>query len=270
MIVLKTQEHLRQMRSAGRLVAEAHCAARDLLHPGVTTGEIDRRIEAHFRKMGAVPVFRGMPGRIPFPAACCISIDDEVVHGIPGDRVLREGELVTIDTGCRWNGWCSDAAWTYPIGQVSLEKKRLLETGASLLPLAVTCLNRHETWLSAAKQIAESVHRTGYALVSGLTGHGIGRELHEDPQVPICPDGGCQCVDFAITEGLAFTLEPILTSGKGNVTRLSNGWTVVTNDGKPCVHFEYTVAITENGAEVLTPGLETGFTDASGDHVSKN
>ena len=172
------------MRDAGRVVARAIEQAARLIQPGVRTRELDAAIEATFAEAGADPLFKGVPGVVPFPAVSCISVNEEVVHGIPGDRILEAGDLVSIDTGCRLAGWCADSAWTYPVGAVDDRNRRLLETGQRVLELAIAECGRKQRWSEVAAQMAETIRQAGFSNVEDFVGHGIGREMHEDPQVP--------------------------------------------------------------------------------------
>jgi len=269
MITLKRPDEIRQMRQTGELVVQAHRLVRNLLRPGTMTADIDGIIYEFFRQHEAVPVFHEVRHHTPFPAACCVSIDEQVVHAIPSERCLQKGQLVTIDTGCRWNGWCSDAAWTYSVGEMAPHhrKRELLNAGQTAIGILFEGLSQATTWSSVVRRMQSYVSRSGFTLVSAVMGHGIGRELHEDPQVPTAGAtemigmsemsgcGRCRNRDFRLEPGLVLTLEPVLTTGTGHTKTLSDGWTVVTCDGAPAVHFEITVAITEDGAVVLTDGL---------------
>ncbi len=253
MIVLKSGREIALMREAGRLVAQALAEASSLVHPGVTTREIDAAIEALFQKAGAEPLFKGVPGKVPFPAVSCISVNEEVVHGIPGDRVLQPGDLVSIDTGCRLSGWCADSAWTYPVGAVDEASQRLLDVGRTVLELAIAECGRRQRWSEVANLMAKTVRQAGFSVVEDFVGHGIGREMHEDPQVPNYLSQSLAKADFKLEPGLVLAIEPMLNAG-GKATRISkqDHWTVATRDGKPSVHFEHTVAFTPKGPMVLT------------------
>lgn len=253
MIVLKSRREIALMREAGRLVARALDEAARMVQPGVTTREIDASIEALFAKAGAEPLFKGVPGRVPFPAVSCISVNEEVVHGIPGDRVLQPGDLVSIDTGCRLAGWCADSAWTYPVGDVDEVARRLMQIGQSVLELAIAECGRQKRWSEVAAVMAKTVREAGFSVVEDFVGHGIGREMHEDPQVPNYVSRSLTKADFKLEPGLVLAIEPMVNAG-GKAARISNQdhWTVATVDGKPSVHFEHTVALTNDGPVVLT------------------
>ncbi len=243
------------MREAGKVVAEAHHVAKSFLRPGVATREIDRAIENVFQRAGATSLFKNFPGRVPFPAATCISVNEQVVHGIPGERLLREGDIVSIDTGCRLNGWCGDAAWTYPVGEVDSLKQNLLALGESVLKTAIAEFGSRHRWSEVAREMEAQVTRAGFTLVDEFVGHGIGREMHEDPQVPNVTWSRRAWNDFELVPGLVLAIEPMVNAGKKDVLLQADHWTVITRDRLPSVHFEHTVALTTHGPEVLTAGV---------------
>jgi methionyl aminopeptidase len=241
------------MREAGQVVARAIDRAAQLIRPGVATRELDAAIEDVIREAGAQALFKGVPGKVPFPAASCISVNDEVVHGIPGDRVLKTGDLVSIDTACRLAGWCADSAWTFPVGSVDETRRRLLSVGQSVLELAIAEVGRCSRWSQVAARMSDAVHKAGFSVVEDLVGHGIGREMHEDPQVPNYVSESLRLADFSLEPGLVLAIEPMINAGS-NRTRTSkkDHWTVRTEDGQPGVHFEHSVALTTEGPLVLT------------------
>ncbi len=257
-ITFKSSREIDQMREAGQLVAEAHQIVSGMISPGVTTSEIDVAVERFFEEQGATPLFKGVPGVVPFPAVTCISIDDEVVHGIPGDRELKEGEIVSVDTGCRLNGWCGDGAWTYAVGQVDELRSEILAVGALTLEIAIREMGRRERWSQVAQAMEEYVKSAGFRVVEELVGHGIGREMHEDPQVPNYVSRDLRKHDFALEPGLVIAVEPMVNAGTRSVRLLDDHWTVVTRDGRPSVHFEHTIAMTDDGPELLTKGIGAG------------
>jgi len=254
------------MRKAGLLVWRAHQLAGSILRPGVTTGEIDAAVEEFFRQHGAEPLFKGVPGRVPFPAVTCISINEEVVHGIPGPRKLVEGDIVSIDTGCKLQGWCGDAAVTYPVGKVNGEVQRLLDVTRGVLDLAIELMAKRSLWSQVAAEMEAYVKDNGFAVVEAFVGHGIGREMHEDPQVPNFVSSQLRrSGDFRLAPGLVIAVEPMVNMGTKRVRLRSDHWTQVTADGQPSAHFEHTVAMTESGPRVLTAGPDetTGDLDRS-------
>jgi methionyl aminopeptidase len=183
----------------------------------------------------------------------CISVNEEVVHGIPGPRQLAEGDVVSLDTGCRLLGWCGDAALTVPVGKVSADAQRLLETGAGVLELAVALTAKKERWSQVAAEMQRFVAQQGCGMVDALVGHGIGRRMHEPPEVPNVDTPEWREKDFLLEPGLVLAIEPMVALGSGDVMCLEDGWTVVTQDGRWAAHFERTVAIGRDGPVVLTP-----------------
>lgn len=256
-IELKSNREIGLMRKAGLAVWQAHQIAHKMVAPGVTTAEIDREFEKHFDRLGARPLFKNYPnsarGKRPFPAVTCMSVNEAVVHGIPTDKPLVEGDIVSIDTGCMLNGWCGDAAVTYPVGQVSEEIQHLLDVTKHVLELAIDQLKYKRRWSQIASQMAEYVADHGFSTVECFVGHGIGREMHEDPQVPNFAGRSLRgSGDFAIQPGLVLAIEPMVNMGTKRVKLLRDQWTQVTADGRPSAHFEHTVAITEDGPRILT------------------
>ncbi len=245
------------MRKAGLLVWQAHQVAASLLRPGVTTGEIDAAVEAFFQENQAIPLFKGVPGRVPFPAVTCISLNEEVVHGIPGDRVINEGDIVSIDTGCKVNGWCGDSAVTHAVGPVAPEVQQLLDVTRGTLDLAIEQMGKKTYWSEVAAEMEKYVKDHGFSVVEAFVGHGIGREMHEDPQVPnFVSDQLRRNGDFRLLPGLVIAVEPMVNMGTKRVHTKADHWTQVTADGRPSAHFEHTIAMTETGPYVLTAGPE--------------
>jgi len=251
MLVLRSPREIEKMRRAGLVVWEAHQAAAQRICVGASTRQIDQAVDEVFARHGAQPLFKGYPGEVPFPAATCISVNEEVVHGIPGDRVLQEGDIVSIDTGCRLDGWCGDAAVTHAVGQVDTAARRLLETTERALMLAVERLSTCERWSEVAREIQRHVEEAGCSVIEQFVGHGIGREMHEDPQVPNFYTPASEN-DFALKPGLVLAIEPMVTLGAKDVRCLSDKWTQVTIDGSLAAHFEHTVALTREGVRLLT------------------
>ncbi len=244
------------MRKAGLLVWEVHQRVAKMLRPGVTTAEIDAVVDGFFAEHKAKPLFKGFPGTVPFPAATCISINEEVVHGIPGKRQVAEGDIVSIDTGCKLNGWCGDAAVTYPVGRIAPEVRRLLDVARNVLHLAIAVLPRCARWSQVAAEMVAYVKKHRFSVVEAFVGHGIGREMHEDPQVPNFVSSQMRRGhgDFRLAPGLVIAIEPMVNMGTKRVRTRADHWTQVTADGRPSAHFEHTVAITENGPWLLTAG----------------
>lgn len=253
MIVLKSAREIEKMRAAGLLVSEAHALISRMIRPGIKTAEIDLAVEKLFEERGAIPLFKGVPGPVPFPSVCCISVNEEIVHGIPGKRKLVSGDIVSVDTGCKLNGWCGDSAWTYPVGEVSEEKRKLLDVGEKVLDLAIELMGRCRWWSEVATQMDEYVRANGFSSVEDFVGHGIGREMHEDPQVPHYCDKETLDSDFELKPGLVVAVEPMVNAGTKRLALANDHWTVYTRDRKPSVHFEHTVALTAEGPVILTP-----------------
>ncbi len=249
---LKTARELTLMREAGKLVARAHKICRDMAKPGVKTIDIDRAVEAFFLKHQAVPLFKGYPGKVPFPTVTCMSINEQVVHGIPGERVLKDGDLLKIDTACRLNGWCADRAVTLPIGAVRPERLRLLKVGTEVLQMAIDELPRRKWWSEVASRMQKHAEQAGFAVVTNYVGHGIGRVMHENPQVPNYVSRDTRKHDFRLEPGLVLAIEPMVNMGTAEVVTMRDHWTVVTRDGLASVHVEHTLAITPNGIVNIT------------------
>jgi methionyl aminopeptidase len=241
------------MRRAGLVVWAAHQAAKALVRPGVTTFEIDAAIDEYFARHSAVPLFKGVPGKVPFPASTCISVNEEVVHGIPSRRRLKEGDIVSLDTGCKVNGWCGDSAYTHPVGKVASEVQRLLHVTSSVLDLAIELMGVKSRWSDVAREMAAYVRDHGFSVVENFVGHGIGREMHEEPQVPNFVSPSLKRNhDFRLEPGLVIAVEPMVNMGTKKTKQLSDHWTQVTSDSKFSAHFEHTVAMTSDGPWVLT------------------
>jgi len=239
------------MRRAGRIVAEVLDVMRERVAPGVTTAELNKRAEAVIRKHNATPSFKGYPpGSVhPFPAIICASVNDELVHGIPGPRVLQEGDIISIDVGAILDGYHGDAAITLPVGEVDPETLRLLEVteGALSAGIAAAGLGKRTGDISAA--IQAYVESRGFSVVREYTGHGIGRQMHEEPQVP---NYGPPGKGPRLRKGMTVALEPMVLAGDSCVRVLDDHWTVVSCDGKMTAHFEHTIAITDGKAEILS------------------
>lgn len=257
MITFKGPEDLAQMRKAGRLVADVLRSLRDLIRPGVDTLTLDRLAEDMIVRGGGVPAFKGykVPGvKRPFPGTICASINEEVVHGIPSrERVLVEGDILSVDVGVCLGGWYGDAACTYPVGQVSQERRRLLEVTLGGLRAAVSTVRDGATLGDVGSAVESVVKGAGMGLVREYAGHGIGRRLHESPQVP---NYGRPGAGITLKSGMTICVEPMVMTGGEAVRCLSDGWTVVTADGSDAAHFEHTLLVTSEGCEVLTPWEE--------------
>lgn len=255
---LKSPRELALMREAGKVVASALRLARNMVQPGVKTGDIDRVIEEHFAQHNAESLFKGYPGsKTPFPAVTCISVNEQVVHGIPGPRVLKEGEIVKIDTACKLNGWCADSAMTLPVGEVRPEVRRLIRVAWETLWIAAEELGKRRWWSEVALRMQQHVQKAGFSVVTHYVGHGIGRIMHEAPQVPNYVNHDIRKHDFRLEPGLVLAIEPMVNLGRADVDVNRDHWTVVTRDGLPSAHVEHTFAITAEGVKNLTADEES-------------
>ncbi|MDR1805857.1 MAG: type I methionyl aminopeptidase [Clostridium sp.] len=247
MIVLKTSKELALMKEACRISAKALRLAGEAVEPGVTTGELDKLVRKVIAKEGATPVFLGYNG---FPAAACISINNEVIHGIPSTRrVIRQGDLVKIDLGARLNGFVGDNAATFAAGDISPEAKRLSETTRDALYMGIRAAVAGGRIGDIGAAVQKYCEERGYSVVRQYTGHGVGAQLHEDPSVP---NFGTPGRGTRLLPGMTLAIEPMVNLGKEAVSVQPDKWTVVTRDGKLSAHFEHTVAITANGPVILT------------------
>jgi methionyl aminopeptidase len=247
MIIYRSPQEIAKIRRSAQLVAETVQHVAQMIEPGITTAELDRAAEAYIRKAGGLPAFKGYRG---FPATLCTSINAEVVHGIPSrKRRLQEGDIIGIDGGAIVEGYYGDHAITFPVGVISEEQQRLLDTARQALEVAVcqAKVGNHLSDISHAIQVY--AEERGYSVVKAFVGHGIGTALHEEPQVPnFGPPGRGP----RLREGMVLALEPMVNIGTSDVCILSDNWTVVTADGKLSAHFEHTVAVTEQGGMVLS------------------
>lgn len=254
---LKSPREIALMREAGKLVAQALRIVREMAKPGVRTIEVDRAVENYFLSHNAIPLFKGYPGqKVPFPASTCLSLNEQVVHGIPGQRVLRDGDLFKIDTACKLNGWCADAAATLIIGNVRPEWRRLVHVAEEVLQIAIDEIGRRKWWSEVAAKMQHHAEASGFTVVENYVGHGIGRIMHENPQVPNYVNREVRKHDFKLEEGLVLAIEPMVNMGRSDVDVLRDHWTVVTRDGMPSVHVEHTVAITGGKVVVITADEE--------------
>ncbi len=251
--ILRTPREIAKMRAAGLVVWEAHQAVARLMRPGVTTAELNQAVRQTFAKHGAEPLFLNYGGPPPFPAETCISINEELVHGIPGPRRVRQGDLVKIDTGCRLGGWCGDAAYTHAVGKVSEQAQRLCEATLGALHLAIKLMHSMTKWSQIAREMEAFVNDFGFHVVDSMVGHGIGKNLHEPPQVPNLFDPAWAArEDFDLRPGVVIAVEPMVNIGTHRLRELSDKWTQVSADRSLTAHFEHTIAITADGPRCLT------------------
>lgn len=251
-VVLKSASEVERLRTSNRMVAQIHRTLRKEIQPGVATGELDRLVEEEIRRMGAEAAFKGYKGRgrVPFPSCICASVNEEVVHGIPSfKRKLRAGDEISIDIGLRFDEFYGDMAVTYVVPPVKENARRLVEATQNALICGIRSARAGATIGDIGYAIQSYAEAHGYGVVRDFVGHGIGRSLHEEPQVPNFRDQG---MDLRLEPGMVLAIEPMLNEGTAEVDVLSDGWTVVTRDRRLSAHFEHVVAIGEDGCEVLT------------------
>jgi methionyl aminopeptidase len=251
MVVRKSRGEIARMRQAGLIVAETLRDLRRMVEPGITTKELDEYAESRIRKSGAYPTFKGYRG---FPSSICASVNDEVVHGIPSNRKLRDGDIIKIDCGATLNNYVGDAAITIPVGLISTEVNRLLQITRESLFRALEKMMPGNRLYDISYAVQEFVEENGFSVVREFCGHGIGQKMHEDPQVP---NYGRPGTGPTLKPGWVLAIEPMVNLGRHDVKMESDGWTVKTQDGLPSSHFEHTIAVTEDGPMVMT-ALEDG------------
>jgi methionyl aminopeptidase len=255
-IKLKSPREISLMREAGRVVARALDRVRQMAVPGVTTADMEEAVASIFREHDAKPLFLGYPssvkGKAPFPAVICASVNHQVVHGIPNRRSLKSGDIVSIDTGCKVGGWCGDSAVTLAIGEATPEIQKLLDVTLESLNLAIRAMGRCKLWSEVAGLMERYVKSQGLYVVEKFVGHGIGQDMHEDPQVPNFVNKALLKHDIRLEPGVVLAIEPMVALGTKEVRTLDDGWTVETKDRLPSAHFEHTVAMTPEGPRVLT------------------
>jgi methionyl aminopeptidase len=248
-IIIKSDEEIATMRQAGRMVATVLEILSEQVKPGMKTKELDIAAERELKRLGGKPSFKGYRG---FPASLCVSVNDEIVHGIPGERVLNEGDIVSLDFGAIYHGFQGDAAVTVPVGKVSPAAKRLIEATRGSLEAGMAAAHPGATLGDVSAAIQNHAESRGYSVVREYTGHGIGREMHEDPQIPNFGSPGTGPV---LKKGMTLALEPMLSTGDWHTRVAGDHWTVLTADGSLSAHFEHTIAINDAEPEVLTRGL---------------
>ncbi|MFH1418257.1 MAG: type I methionyl aminopeptidase [Planctomycetota bacterium] len=258
MVVLKSPREIELMRAAGSVVWRVLERMRELVRPGIRTAELSEAADELIAAAGCEALFRGVctpATKFPFPSAICASVNEEVVHGIPGDRALAEGDIISVDCGVRLKGYCGDAATTIPVGSVGREVQRLLDVTRSSLDLAIAEIRPGRMWSEVAGLMQEHVESAGFSVVRDFVGHGIGREMHEEPKVPNYAARSNAHQDFRLEPGLVLAVEPMVNAGRHHVRPGdASGWPQVTRDGRWSAHFEHTLAVTESGVDVLTDG----------------
>ena len=251
MITIKSAEEIGKMRKAGALLHEVLDQLRNMIEPGVTTAHLDREAERLIRGAGAIPSFKGYEG---FPASICASVNDEVVHGFPNDKPLKEGSIVSIDCGVILDGWQSDSAFTAPVGKIDEEMARLIRVTEECFWLGAAQAREGNRLGDISHAVQEHAEKNGYGVIRDLCGHGIGREMHEDPNVPNFGPAGR---GVRLKPGMVIAIEPMIAKGRWPIYVDDNGWTVITRDHSWCSHYEHTVAVTTGEPEILSfPGAD--------------
>ncbi|MBS1258445.1 MAG: Methionine aminopeptidase 1 [Candidatus Scalindua arabica] len=249
MIVCKSEREIEIMREAGGIVAEALSITKEIAKEGVTTEELNTRLENYVLQKGGIPVFKGYRG---YPKSICTSINEEIVHGIPDQRKLRDGDILSVDIGVEYRKYVADAAITIPIGEISEEVENLLKVCEEALNKAIEAACANNKLSEVSRSIQNHVESQGFSVIRDYTGHGIGRQMHEDPQIPNFVSKELLRADEILLQGMALAIEPMICAGEYDTEVLGNRWTVVTKDRKLSAHFEHTIVVTENGAEILT------------------
>lgn len=256
-VILKSKEQIEKMRAAGRVVHKVLQRCREICQPGITTREIDEEAYRVFTAAGARGLFKNYPtyrSGEGFPSNLCISVNEVVVHGIADERVIGEGDVVGIDCGVELDGWCGDSAVTVMVGEVEPQTRRLCEVTQHVLDMAIENIRPGRKWSQIARLMQNYAEQAGMSVVKDFVGHGIGQTMHEDPKVPNFDSPELRRYDIDLREGVVLAVEPMCTQGPSDVVTLSDGWTVQTADGLPSAHYEHTVAVTADGADVLTDG----------------
>ncbi|MCT4605188.1 MAG: type I methionyl aminopeptidase [Marinisporobacter sp.] len=246
MIILKSNTEIEYMREAGKIVAYAHEAVRDAIKPGITTKELDEVAEKEIRKHGSIPAFKGL---YEFPASICASINEEVVHGIPGLKVLKDGDIISVDIGALYKGYNGDAAKTHPVGNVTDQVQKLIDVTKQSFYEGLKFAREGYRLSDISHAIQNYVENNGFSVVRDFVGHGIGQEMHEDPQIP---NFGPPGKGPRLKAGMALAIEPMVNMGTFKVKVLKDDWTVVTLDQKPSAHYEHTIVITKEDPIILT------------------
>jgi methionyl aminopeptidase len=251
----KNAEAIEKMRASGRVVGEILERLQQVGQPGVTTADLEAEAVRLMKERGARSIFLGQPhprgGRL-YPGSICVSVNEELVHGIPGPRRIAEGDIVSVDVGVEKDGWCGDAARTFGVGRVSKRAEELMAVTSAALDLVGREARAGVLWSAVAGQIENLIREAGFSVVTEYVGHGIGRKMWEDPRVPNYVGRDMARDDFLLVEGLTLAVEPMVNMGRADVRETDDGWTVVTSDGKPAAHFEDTFVIRRDGAEPLT------------------
>jgi methionyl aminopeptidase len=257
-IVLKTRREIELMRTAGKLAYEILQKMAALVRPGVSTADLGHLADEELYKANAVGLSKNYPTYKPgegFPASTCISVNEEVVHGIPSpNRRLKDGDIVTLDITPKLNGYCADTAVTVPVGQVRPQVQKLLDVTRETLDIALQHIKPGKKWSEVARLMQYNVEKNGFSVIREFVGHGVGHSIHEDPKVPNFVTPEQLRTDFKLRPGMTLAVEPMVVAGRRDVQLLDDGWTVITEDHQPAAHFEHTIAVTEDGVDILTDG----------------
>ena len=255
-ITLRSRREIELIRKAGAVVADVLSKLQEIAAPGVTTGRLDAVAARITADAGAKALFKGVYSplsRLPFPGVICASVNQQVVHGIPSEKVgLNNGDILSIDFGAKLDGYCGDATVTIGIGEISDDKRKLIDVTMHVLDIAIAESAPAVKWSHIAARMQDYAESAGFSVVRDFVGHGIGTRMHEEPRVPNFVSDDLLSDDIVLAEGMILAVEPMINAGTSNVRTLKNGWTVVTEDGRCSAHFEHTIAIVENGCEVLT------------------
>jgi len=254
-VAIRTDREIAILRASGKIVGRILKRLTAEAVVGVTTGELAEISDAFIAEAGAVALFKGVKNpaaKFDFPASICTSINEQVVHGIPDDRKLIDGDIISIDCGVKLKGYCGDAATTIMVGRVNVEVQRLVKVTRELLDIAIAQVRPGRYWSEIADLMQKHAEGAGFGIVRDYVGHGIGKKMHEDPKLPNFVSDELLHNDLLVRKGMMLAVEPMVTMGTYKVNVLADGWTVVTADGKPAAHFEHTLAVTDNGVEVMT------------------
>ncbi len=253
-VAIRSKKEIECVRKAGAIVGRVLKRLSTEAVPGVTTAELSQISDDIIAEAGAIALFKGVPNpaAMDFPASICASVNEELVHGIPGNRKLISGDIISIDCGVKYKGYCGDAAKTIMVGQVSQEAKNLVEITNKLLQIAIDESKPGVLWSHVAGKMQDHAEKAGYGVVQDYVGHGIGREMHEDPKLPNFVSRELKKHDLLLRKGMILAVEPMVNCGTHRVKTLKDGWTVVTSDGKLSAHSEHTIAIMDDHAEILT------------------
>jgi len=254
-IAIRSRKEIDLMKSAGQIVGQILATLHEQAQVGMTTQDLADISDRLIQEANAIPLFLGVPNpaaAFDFPSSLCVSVNEEIVHGLPGKRILKDGDIVSVDCGVKLKGYCGDSATTLQIGNVAPKVKDLLKVTKECLGIAIDHAAPDVMWSHVAGLMQKHAEDGGYGVVKEYVGHGIGRQLHEEPRIPNYVSSELKKNDLKLRKGMVIAVEPMLNMGSGSTKVLSDGWTVVTPDGKPSAHFEHTIAIVEGGVEVLT------------------